>query len=220
MTRGTLLGLLPTTAAHVYAGTLAPSSAELMSLGHENWSCQHGKSTCQQKSCVLRTGSGAAMKAMCADSKYLKWCSRWHQSIHPPKTTLTMGKQPFEDVSPTKNGEIFQLAMLCSGEFFFHFHWGYIFCCRLGGGSGSCKYCWGSCLHRTPRSVTSPALRVLSWRCLSVVTSLMASSKQSGEKNSTSLRLVVVDSSHDVPASSKWPFDHPNGGPLTPEKVT
>jgi len=28
---GTLLGLLPTTAAHVYAGTLAPSSAELMS---------------------------------------------------------------------------------------------------------------------------------------------------------------------------------------------
>ena len=32
--RGTLLGLLPTTAAHVYAGTLAPSSAELMSLGH------------------------------------------------------------------------------------------------------------------------------------------------------------------------------------------
>lgn len=28
---GTLLGLLPTTAAHVYAGTLAPTSAELMS---------------------------------------------------------------------------------------------------------------------------------------------------------------------------------------------
>ena len=22
------------------------------------------------------------------------------------------------------------------------------------------------------------------------------------------------------PASSKWPFDHPNGGHLTPEKVT
>ena len=32
--RGTLLGLLPTTAAHVYAGTLAPSSSELMPLGH------------------------------------------------------------------------------------------------------------------------------------------------------------------------------------------
>lgn len=41
---GTLLGLLPTTAAHVYAGTLAPSSAELM------------------------TGSGAAMKVVAAAS--------------------------------------------------------------------------------------------------------------------------------------------------------
>ncbi|CAK8997425.1 unnamed protein product [Durusdinium trenchii] len=41
---GTLLGLLPTTAAHVYAGTLAPTSAELVS------------------------GSGAAMKAVAAAS--------------------------------------------------------------------------------------------------------------------------------------------------------
>ena len=31
---------------------------------------------------------------------------------------------------------------------------------------------------------------------------------------------ISLVNNQDMPASSKWPFDHPNGGHLTAEKVT
>ena len=30
----------------------------------------------------------------------------------------------------------------------------------------------------------------------------------------------LINMKHCIPASSEWPFDHPNGGHLSPEKVT
>ena len=149
----------------------------LLSLCHLaiHWSCQHGKSTRQQKSCVLRTGSGAAMKAICADSKMVFKMT----SINTPsKTTLKMGEVV---AAASTVGAVAFIGLLAAWP---HQHWEY----------------WVEDI--------SPSLRRW-WQA----------ANNPGTK-STSLRLVVVDSSHDVPASSKWPFDHPNGGPLTPEKVT
>ena len=110
--RGTLLGLLPTTAAHVYAGTLAPSSSELMSLGH-HWSRQHEFHHVSRKAGQLRTGSGAAMKAIWADSKR---CSRWHEKQHLLSQWLTFWT--FGDYIFSRENKV-QTCSNC----FFSVHW-------------------------------------------------------------------------------------------------